>query len=253
MKNVFLTLVISLALTAYGCAGLSRPVTEREQTAAMGGLAGGAGGAIIGSLAGGAVAGGLFGMPIGAVAGWLAGDYMAREDRLAQTRVEEREAELNRLRSENQRLRNENGDRPGRGGQVSSREQRQETKSSAQPAPISEQNITSSPRALSESQQAPTNAQQDAAKSQSSRASPPQQAISPAQLRQAQRKLNDMGFNAGQVDGVWGPNTQAAIGKFQQAKNLEATGRLNEQTIEALGIEADGSGDAQQSYRQKEH
>jgi hypothetical protein len=127
---------------------LSSPPTEREQTAAVGGLAGGAGGAIIGSLAGGAVAGGLFGIPIGAVAGWLAGDYMERENRASQGHIEEREAELNRLRRENQRLRNENDDRPARGGQVSSREQSQVPRNPVQPATITEQNITSSPQEM---------------------------------------------------------------------------------------------------------
>jgi len=67
--------VIAMAI---GCAPLSRPVTEREQAAGIGGLAGGAGGAIIGSVAGGAVAGGLVGMPIGALAGYYWGDQIAQ-------------------------------------------------------------------------------------------------------------------------------------------------------------------------------
>ena len=58
---------VGVVATSMACAPLSRPVTQREQTAAVGGLAGGAGGAIIGSMAGGAVAGGLFGIPIGGV------------------------------------------------------------------------------------------------------------------------------------------------------------------------------------------
>ena len=82
-------------------------MTQREQTAAVGGLAGGATGAIIGSMAGGAVAGGLFGIPIGAVAGYYVGDQMAREDRMEQARLDEREQELGRLRRENERLRQE--------------------------------------------------------------------------------------------------------------------------------------------------
>ena len=81
---------------------LSRP---REQTAAAGGLAGGATGAIIESFAGGAVTGGLFGMPMGALAGYYVGDQMAREERIEQARLEDREAEIERLRRENERLR----------------------------------------------------------------------------------------------------------------------------------------------------
>lgn len=108
MKRTLLVAAALVALGAIGCAPLSRPPTQREQTAAVGALAGGAGGAIIGSFAGSAVAGGLFGMPLGAVAGYYIGDQMAREERLAQARLEERDAEIERLRRENQRLREEN-------------------------------------------------------------------------------------------------------------------------------------------------
>jgi|GEM_PF-2871276 len=60
--------------------------------------------------------------------------------------------------------------------------------------------------------------------------------ISHNELRQVQKKLNDMGFDAGQADGVWGPRTQAAVRSFQQSKNLPATGRLNERTMDALDL-----------------
>ena len=89
------------------CAPLSRPVTQREQTAGAGALAGGAGGAIIGSFAGSAVTGGLFGLPIGALAGYYIGDQMARGERMEQARLEEREQEIERLRKENERLRSQ--------------------------------------------------------------------------------------------------------------------------------------------------
>jgi Putative peptidoglycan binding domain len=227
MKPVVLTLGVAVVATSLGCAPLSSPVTEREQTAAVGGLAGGAGGAIIGSMAGGAVAGGLFGIPIGALAGWYIGDYMANEDRIAQARLEERETELARLRRENEQLRRDE-DRPARGAQLSSREQGQ---SSAQRSNVSEQNITSSRQTTSGSQQ--QLGQQGMAGSQ-------QQSMNRAQVREVQKKLNDQGFNAGPVDGVLGPNTQAAIKNFQESKGLEATGQLNQQTMDALGMEATG-------------
>lgn len=106
--SILLALVI--ATGSVSCAPLSRPVTQREQTAGIGALAGGAGGAIIGSFIGSAVTGGLFGMPLGALAGYYIGDRMSQEDRLAQVRVDERDAEIERLRKENDRLRRENGD-----------------------------------------------------------------------------------------------------------------------------------------------
>ena len=250
MKNVAVTLGIAVALTTAGCATLSSPVTQREQTAAAGGLAGGAGGAIIGSLAGGAVAGGLFGIPIGAAAGWLAGDYMEREGRANRARIDDREAELDRLRRENQRLKNENGARPS-GGAQSSSQQSQESRGAIKPAPVAEEIITSPPRQAAESETPATTTRDQTNAQPGQRTRLQQPAMGPAQLRQAQRRLNDLGFNAGQVDGVWGPNTQAAIRNFQQAKDLEATGRLNEETIDALGIASAGVENSQQPQRQK--
>jgi peptidoglycan hydrolase-like protein with peptidoglycan-binding domain len=55
-------------------------------------------------------------------------------------------------------------------------------------------------------------------------------------MRQVQQKLNDLGYNAGQVDGIWGPNTKSAITNFQHSKGLQATGRLDENTANALGL-----------------
>lgn len=100
---VVLGLVLMGSLT--GCAALSSPPTERERTAAIGGLAGGATGAIIGSMAGSAVAGGLFGIPLGAVAGYFIGDQLASNDRAMQARSMDRDDEIERLKQENERLR----------------------------------------------------------------------------------------------------------------------------------------------------
>lgn len=211
MKNISILFGTALLATSIACAPLSRPPTQREQTAAVGGLAGGAGGAIIGSFAGSAVAGGLFGIPLGAVTGWYVGDYMARQERMAQLRMEEREEELNRLRRENERLRREE-DQPARGARLSSRQ------GSGQQTAQSEQSITTS--------------QQGRAGTASSQ----RVTMSRAEVRQAQEKLNDMGFHAGHVDGILGPNTKAALRSFQQSKGLEATGQLNQETMTALGL-----------------
>jgi hypothetical protein len=115
-KGVLTALGIGLIFGAVSCAPqVSRPVTEREKTAALGGLAGGATGALIGSMTGSAVAGGLFGIPLGAVAGWYIGDQMAFMQERDQRRFDERETEIERLRRENERLRRDNDDirRPG--------------------------------------------------------------------------------------------------------------------------------------------
>ena len=55
-------------------------------------------------------------------------------------------------------------------------------------------------------------------------------------VRSAQQALNDQGYNAGTVDGVMGRHTEAAIRKFQSAKGLQATGKLDAATVAALGV-----------------
>jgi peptidoglycan hydrolase-like protein with peptidoglycan-binding domain len=57
-------------------------------------------------------------------------------------------------------------------------------------------------------------------------------------VRQVQQALNQRGFRTGPPDGVFGPATQMALRNFQTSANLEATGRLNRQTLEALGVQA---------------
>jgi peptidoglycan hydrolase-like protein with peptidoglycan-binding domain len=55
-------------------------------------------------------------------------------------------------------------------------------------------------------------------------------------LRKVQQSLNDQGYDAGTVDGKWGPRTAAALKKFQGDHGLEASGQIDAQTIAALGI-----------------
>ena len=61
---------------------------------------------------------------------------------------------------------------------------------------------------------------------------PPQPTVS-----EVQRALNSAGFDAGAVDGILGPQTQAALRRFQEAQGLDATGDLNDRTLAALGLE----------------
>jgi hypothetical protein len=239
--------VALLMVFSSGCASLSREPTERERTAALGGLAGGAAGAIIGSFAGSAVAGGLFGIPLGAVAGYYIGDQMASRDETSRSRADEREQELDRLRRENERLRRE--DRPATSGL----QQREQARPMAQGTIQSEQNITDRQAAgaqesaaqqrqaqtqtqredTSRSAQQPTSAMQQQPRAASQRVS-----LDRDELRHVQRKLKEMGYDAGKVDGIWGPNTQAAVRNFQQSKGLQPTGTLDQETARALGIDS---------------
>jgi peptidoglycan hydrolase-like protein with peptidoglycan-binding domain len=55
-------------------------------------------------------------------------------------------------------------------------------------------------------------------------------------VRQAQKVLNDRGFRTGGVDGRMGPQTEAALVNFQRAEKLQPTGKLDRQTLAALGL-----------------
>jgi hypothetical protein len=55
-------------------------------------------------------------------------------------------------------------------------------------------------------------------------------------VRSVQQALNDRGYSAGSVDGQWGPATEDAVRRFQQASGLPATGELERSTLAALGV-----------------
>jgi peptidoglycan hydrolase-like protein with peptidoglycan-binding domain len=60
---------------------------------------------------------------------------------------------------------------------------------------------------------------------------------SPSQVRLVQDKLREKGYDvAGQVDGVWGEGTTAAVKRFQSANNLAPTGQLDTSLLGALDI-----------------
>lgn len=49
-----------------------------------------------------------------------------------------------------------------------------------------------------------------------------------------QHILDDAGHKFGAIDGVWGPKTKLALKNFQEEYDLDPTGSLDEDTIEAL-------------------
>ena len=51
--------------------------------------------------------------------------------------------------------------------------------------------------------------------------------------------LIEKGYDAGNVDGIIGPETRGAIESFQQEKGITASGELNQETIDALGLDVD--------------
>jgi peptidoglycan hydrolase-like protein with peptidoglycan-binding domain len=49
-----------------------------------------------------------------------------------------------------------------------------------------------------------------------------------------QHILDDSGYKFGAIDGIWGPKTKLALKNFQEEYELDPTGSLDEDTIEAL-------------------
>jgi peptidoglycan hydrolase-like protein with peptidoglycan-binding domain len=62
-------------------------------------------------------------------------------------------------------------------------------------------------------------------------------------VRLAQEALQARGFDAGQPDGVMGPQTAGALRDFQRSNNLPVTGRLDGRTMQALNVSG-GAGNA---------
>jgi hypothetical protein len=56
-------------------------------------------------------------------------------------------------------------------------------------------------------------------------------------IRQAQRVLSTLGYDAGKADGVIGPLTRQALEAFQHTYNLAPTGELDTPTLVALGLQ----------------
>lgn len=61
------------------------------------------------------------------------------------------------------------------------------------------------------------------------------------EIKQIQEALKDKGHDPGMADGVMGPKTQQAIRAFQKENGIQATGRLDEKTASALGVDKSGA------------
>ena len=57
-----------------------------------------------------------------------------------------------------------------------------------------------------------------------------------ATVRAVQQALDKQGFKVGAADGVWGAQTESAIGNFQRARGMTASGELDAHTLAALGL-----------------
>ena len=64
--------------------------------------------------------------------------------------------------------------------------------------------------------------------------------LSQEQIRDLQTTLIRQGFDIGEVDGRLGPRTERALMEFQKRQGLQATGHIDQRTVDALGINAGG-------------
>lgn len=62
------------------------------------------------------------------------------------------------------------------------------------------------------------------------------QPLAPSAAMAVQERLREAGTYAGASDGVWGPESQMALDRFQQARGMPVTGSINLATAQALGV-----------------
>jgi peptidoglycan hydrolase-like protein with peptidoglycan-binding domain len=62
------------------------------------------------------------------------------------------------------------------------------------------------------------------------------QAMAPDAVRAVQRKLAEAGAFGGAVDGAWGRDSSAALQTYQQTRDLQVTGEMNQATAAVMGL-----------------
>lgn len=60
--------------------------------------------------------------------------------------------------------------------------------------------------------------------------------LGPQAAQMVQERLHQQGLYTGGMQGIWGPDSQAALERFQQTHGLQVTGQLNQATLATLGI-----------------
>jgi len=63
-------------------------------------------------------------------------------------------------------------------------------------------------------------------------------------VKLVQEQLHHRGFYTGLIDGELSGDSQAALVQFQLANNIPASGSLDDETLEALGVQREQDGSA---------
>lgn len=66
--------------------------------------------------------------------------------------------------------------------------------------------------------------------------------VSPSTVRQIEQALNEAGYDAGNIDGVWDDSLGTALANFEQAQGMEPTGTVTLEAISAMNISFGGQG-----------
>jgi peptidoglycan hydrolase-like protein with peptidoglycan-binding domain len=63
------------------------------------------------------------------------------------------------------------------------------------------------------------------------------QPVAPQAVQDVQSRLRQAGVYNGQIDGLWGADSQAALERYQQSHQLQVTGQLIQATAATLGLD----------------
>ncbi len=69
-----------------------------------------------------------------------------------------------------------------------------------------------------------------------------------SKVKEIQRKLNELGFSVGNVDGIFGSKTLAAVKNFQKSRGLTVDGIVGTNTAKALGISLSSGSSGNSNY-----
>ena len=105
--------------------------------------------------------------------------------------------------------------------------------------PAGGQSYSSGPSQSAQSPSSTTSSNMSAQQNEQSAASS-SEAQNPQTVRDVQQALTQKGFDVGAVDGQMGPETQSALREFQRSQGMPRSGNLDQQTLSALGVSAEG-------------